>query len=51
MLFGSKYKTRLMVESTEVQPQQLTFAQSSSLSNNPKILDDYLIFTVQYICV
>ena len=31
---------------TEVQSQQMAFTQSPSLSNNPKILNNYLIFTV-----
>ena len=30
---------------TEVQSQQMAFIQSPSLSNNPKILNNYLIFT------
>ena len=34
---------------TEVQSQQMGFTRSPSLSNYPKILNNYLIFTVYYI--
>ena len=34
---------------TQVLSQQIVFTQSPSLSNNPKILNNYLIFTVQWI--
>ena len=34
-----------MLKYTEVQSQQMAFIQSPSLSNNPKILNNYLIFT------
>ena len=31
---------------TEVQSQQMAFTRSPSISNNPKFLNSYLIFTV-----
>ena len=34
------------LEYTEVQYQQMALIQSPSLNNNPKILNNYLIFTV-----
>ena len=52
MLFGSKYETRLMVESTEVQPQRLTFAQSVCVCKGMarySIIDFVLVFEVLHI--